>query len=108
VNGKNRTTFERMMELDVTYCETKSLFLDLKILISTPFAILRQVWDVRASRRAAAQVSSENTGLITRLNHGGGQRAPAMAETGHEIARGAVLATAHRSSLRAAPGTTEV
>jgi lipopolysaccharide/colanic/teichoic acid biosynthesis glycosyltransferase len=108
VNGKNRTTFEKMMELDVTYCETKSLFLDLKILISTPFAILRQVWDVRASRKAASQISSENTGLITRLNHGGVQRAPVLAETGHEIARGAVLTSAHRTSLRAAPGTTDI
>ena len=32
VKGKNRTTFEQMMELDLAYVETKSLFLDLKII----------------------------------------------------------------------------
>ena len=108
VNGKNRTTFEKMMEFDVTYVETKTLFLDVKILISTPFAILRQVWDVRASRKAATQVSSENTMLITRLNHNGGTRSPVLAETSRNLPRGAVLTSAHRTSLRAAPGTTEV
>jgi lipopolysaccharide/colanic/teichoic acid biosynthesis glycosyltransferase len=108
VNGKNRTTFEKMMEFDVTYVETKTLFLDVKILISTPFAILRQVWDVRASRRAATQVSSENTMLITRLNHTGGTRSPVLAETSRNLPRGAVLTSAHRTSLRAAPGTTDV
>jgi len=46
VNGKNRTTFERMMELDLEYVEQKSLWLDLKILAGTPFAVLRQCRDV--------------------------------------------------------------
>jgi lipopolysaccharide/colanic/teichoic acid biosynthesis glycosyltransferase len=55
VKGKNRTTFEKMMELDTTYVQTKSLLLDIKILASTPTAILLQVWDVRAARKAAAQ-----------------------------------------------------
>jgi lipopolysaccharide/colanic/teichoic acid biosynthesis glycosyltransferase len=31
VNGKNRTTFEKMMELDLSYVQNKSLFLDVKI-----------------------------------------------------------------------------
>jgi lipopolysaccharide/colanic/teichoic acid biosynthesis glycosyltransferase len=55
VNGKNRTTFERMMELDITYVETKSLFLDIKIIASTLPAILRQFRDVRADRAAASK-----------------------------------------------------
>jgi len=53
VKGKNRTTFEKMMELDLAYVKTKSFFLDVKILASTPPAILLQVWDVRAARKAA-------------------------------------------------------
>jgi lipopolysaccharide/colanic/teichoic acid biosynthesis glycosyltransferase len=47
VKGKNRTTFERMMELDLAYVENKSLILDLKILAGTLPAILQQVWDVQ-------------------------------------------------------------
>jgi lipopolysaccharide/colanic/teichoic acid biosynthesis glycosyltransferase len=53
VNGKNRTTFERMMELDLEYVEKKSLGMDLKILFMTVPAILGQVWDVKVRQRAA-------------------------------------------------------
>ncbi len=55
VNGKNRTTFEKMMELDLAYVETKSLFLDLKILVCTPVAIFMQAWDLQSGRNAAAK-----------------------------------------------------
>jgi len=53
VNGKNRTTFEKMMELDLAYVERKSLFLDLKIMVCTVPAILIQVWDIKMRRKAA-------------------------------------------------------
>jgi hypothetical protein len=53
VNGKNRTTFQRMMELDLQYARRKSLLLDLKILARTPAAILLQCWDMAMGRRAA-------------------------------------------------------
>jgi lipopolysaccharide/colanic/teichoic acid biosynthesis glycosyltransferase len=49
VNGKNRTTFEKMMELDLAYAEKKSLLLDLKIIVCTAPAILLQVWDTKAA-----------------------------------------------------------
>jgi lipopolysaccharide/colanic/teichoic acid biosynthesis glycosyltransferase len=49
VNGKNRTTFEKMMQLDLAYVERKSLFLDLIILVGTVPAILIQVWDITTS-----------------------------------------------------------
>jgi exopolysaccharide production protein ExoY len=55
VNGKNRTTFERMMELDLAYVEKKSLRLDLSIMACTAPAILSQVWDLGTSRKAAAK-----------------------------------------------------
>jgi exopolysaccharide production protein ExoY len=66
VNGKNRTTFENMMELDLAYVERKSLFLDLKIMVCTFPAILLQVWDMKTGRKAAAQpvpVESNRPGL---------------------------------------------
>lgn len=63
VKGKNRTTFEQMMELDLKYVETKSLLLDVFILASTPLAILTQAMDVRTLRKtvakAAAKVAAE-------------------------------------------------
>ena len=51
VNGKNRTTFARMMELDLEYVKKKSLWLDLKILARTIPAILEQARDVRRRRK---------------------------------------------------------
>lgn len=60
VNGKNRTTFERMMELDLTYVENQSLFLDLKIIARTLPAIFLQAWEVQAGRKAAAKARLGN------------------------------------------------
>jgi lipopolysaccharide/colanic/teichoic acid biosynthesis glycosyltransferase len=55
VRGKNRTTFERMMELDMAYVAGRSPLLDVKIIAATLPAILLQLWDVRAGRNAAAK-----------------------------------------------------
>lgn len=80
VNGKNRTTFQRMMELDLQYVERKSLWLDLRILARTPIAILLQCWDVVTRMRTAPPGNREislpvdeprnlvsgNSGLTTR------------------------------------------
>ena len=53
-NGKNRTTFEKMMELDLAYIAKKSLLLDLKIMVWTVPAILSQVSDLGMSRKGPA------------------------------------------------------
>jgi len=52
VSGKNRTTFEEMVRLDVAYGERKSLVSDLSIIIRTVPAVLTQVSDTRRSRKA--------------------------------------------------------
>ena len=57
VSGKNRTTFERMMELDLAYVEKKSLLLDLQIIICTVPAILLQIWDLKISLKPAGKGS---------------------------------------------------
>jgi len=49
VKGKNRTTFEQMIELDLEYVRKKSVFLDLWIIFMTIPAILIQVWHVKFS-----------------------------------------------------------
>lgn len=58
VSGKNRTTFTRMIQLDIEYARTKSLALDLKIILKTFPALLLQIWDSRLQRKAATQSAS--------------------------------------------------
>ena len=46
VSGKNKTTFNEMIRLDIRYVETKSPWVDVKIIIRTVPAILGQVKDL--------------------------------------------------------------
>jgi lipopolysaccharide/colanic/teichoic acid biosynthesis glycosyltransferase len=55
VSGKNRTTFEEMIRLDIAYGARKSLVSDLSIIIRTVPAVLTQVADTRRARRTAAR-----------------------------------------------------
>jgi lipopolysaccharide/colanic/teichoic acid biosynthesis glycosyltransferase len=43
VSGKNRTTFNEMMRYDISYSNKTSPWLDFKILMKTPPAILEQI-----------------------------------------------------------------
>jgi len=59
VSGKNRTTFNEMIRLDIEYSERLSLWLDLKIILKTLPAIWQQCLESRAPKRTqAARVSS--------------------------------------------------
>ena len=49
VSGKNRTTFTEMIRLDITYVEQCSLWLDLRVLLMTLPAIVRQCLANRAT-----------------------------------------------------------
>jgi lipopolysaccharide/colanic/teichoic acid biosynthesis glycosyltransferase len=40
VKGRSRVTFDEMVRLDVRYAMTRSIWLDLKILIQTPGAVI--------------------------------------------------------------------
>jgi lipopolysaccharide/colanic/teichoic acid biosynthesis glycosyltransferase len=56
VNGKNRTTFRQMIEMDIFYSRNISLSLDLKIILRTLPAIVRQFSDsVQPLSRSSAQ-----------------------------------------------------
>jgi exopolysaccharide production protein ExoY len=55
VKGKNRTTFEEMIQMDLYYLKHRSLLLDLSIMAQTIPAIVRQVAD---QRRELKPVSS--------------------------------------------------
>jgi lipopolysaccharide/colanic/teichoic acid biosynthesis glycosyltransferase len=58
VSGKNRTTFEQMMHLDIKYARTKSCWLDVRIIAMTLPVVLFQFFDTRRQRRLAAQSQS--------------------------------------------------
>lgn len=45
VSGKNRLTFKEMARLDIFYANNFSLWFDLKIMLRTPLAIVRQLMD---------------------------------------------------------------
>jgi lipopolysaccharide/colanic/teichoic acid biosynthesis glycosyltransferase len=47
VSGKNKTTFEEQINLDLYYVEHKSLWLDIKIIALTVPAILALVWEMK-------------------------------------------------------------
>jgi exopolysaccharide production protein ExoY len=56
VNGKNRTTFRQMIEMDIFYSRNISLLLDIKILLRTLPAIVGQFFDsVQPLPRSGAQ-----------------------------------------------------
>lgn len=51
VNGKNRTTFREMLELDIKYARNKTLWMDLLIILKTPPVMIGQVVESRGQRR---------------------------------------------------------
>lgn len=54
VSGKNRTTFDQMVRLDIEYARRRSLSLDLAIICKTLPAIWRQYCDLQQARRPRA------------------------------------------------------
>jgi len=56
VNGKNRTTFDEMIALDIRYGERQSILLDLRIMARTIPAIIGQTWETKRKLRAEARL----------------------------------------------------
>lgn len=63
VSGKNRTTFEEMIRLDLKYAHNFSLWLDLKIVALTIPALFRQIYDTRRERQLRAKKRSTAAAL---------------------------------------------
>lgn len=51
VSGKNRTTYEEMIRLDVHYARQLSPWLDGRIVLLTPWVLVRQVFETARNRR---------------------------------------------------------
>ena len=59
VSGKNRTTFNEMIDLDIQYVRKQSLWLDLKIILKTIPAVMGEVSDIQSP--ATPTTSSHST-----------------------------------------------
>ena len=51
VSGKNRTTFDEMIQLDIDYARSMTLGLDLLIMTKTIPALIVQMWDTKVKRK---------------------------------------------------------
>ena len=58
VSGKNRTTFIKMIQLDIEYAQTKNLFLDIKIIFKTIPALLVQMRDTRQQKKSLPRTTA--------------------------------------------------
>jgi lipopolysaccharide/colanic/teichoic acid biosynthesis glycosyltransferase len=54
VSGKNNTTFEEMMQLDIRYARTSSLLFDIQIILKTIPALSVQIIETRRRRKLEA------------------------------------------------------
>ena len=66
VSGKNRTTFTRMMQLDIEYAQNKSLWLDLKIIFKTIPALLVQMSDMLLNKKSRPNLVAPKTAMPVR------------------------------------------
>ncbi len=58
VNGKNKTTFEQMIDFDLYYVQNKSLWMDIGIIARTIPAVVIQTWEVKRKKKAAARAAA--------------------------------------------------
>lgn len=60
VSGKNRTTFNQMVNLDIQYSKQASLWLDLQIILKTVPVLVMQCYDTRVARSKQKQKNSNS------------------------------------------------
>lgn len=71
VSGKNRTTFDEMIRLDVQYTHRKSLSLDLQIILRTVPALIVQIMDTRRAKSAIAEGAAGGSSVSAVEQHAG-------------------------------------
>jgi exopolysaccharide production protein ExoY len=63
VSGKNKTTFVEMVQLDIHYARSRSLWNDFKILLKTVPALIVQMHDTRTKRKGLSSSSNRTQGV---------------------------------------------
>lgn len=66
VSGKNRTTFTKMIQLDIEYSRSKTLLLDIKIIFKTIPALLVQLRDARQQKKTLPRTAATEPRLPLR------------------------------------------
>src|ERR1700722_13654608 len=66
VNGKNKTTFTEMINLDIFYTKNMSLRLDLAIILKTVPSIIKQVLETRRAAQPASDTDRSMVGQCSR------------------------------------------
>lgn len=61
VSGKNRTTFDEMIRLDIEYAERHNVWLDIAIMAKTIPALVQQIMDTRRGRKQLSAPSARMT-----------------------------------------------
>jgi exopolysaccharide production protein ExoY len=69
VSGKNCTTFNQMIELDIKYARKKTLWLDLLIILKTLPVMFGQVWDSWRRRRPSVNQKNPPSHSTLQTNH---------------------------------------
>lgn len=61
VNGKNKTTFEQMIDYDLHYVQNKSLWMDISIIVRTIPAVLIQTIEMKRKKKAQKAAAAPET-----------------------------------------------
>ena len=72
VNGKNKTTFQQMIEMDLFYAKNVSVGLDLWIMAKTPAALFGQTLELLQQRTAALAKLGAGTQTVPARPRDGG------------------------------------
>lgn len=98
VRGKNRTTFAEMINLDIQYARTKSLWLDLQILAATFGTLVGQVKALRGEKAVTVRDWSRagSTSTVTNQMTSGSGRESAVRPRHDSRRTGVPLAEARR------------
>jgi lipopolysaccharide/colanic/teichoic acid biosynthesis glycosyltransferase len=61
VSGKNKTTFDQMIRLDIRYARTNTIWMDISIMFRTLPALVTQIIETRRARNAAPAPAKTST-----------------------------------------------
>src|SRR5438552_126031 len=76
VNGKNKTTFNQMIAMDLFYLKHVSILLDLKIMLKTGAVVAGQLFDFQPAAQRGPQGGSPRSPTAQRGPQGGSPRSP--------------------------------